>query len=1106
MQQKPTSHFLFSIFKPKIALCFLPVVFCFFNSCSTTKNTSGTRNYHSFNTRFNVYFNGQTAYDAALKTQFEAYQDQFSETILMFPVSSLPKEKPKTGGPFDKAVEKSVKSIKTHSIQAKPEAKPSKRNDPKYKEWMSRTEYNPFLFRAWMLMGKSQFHNGDFLQAASTFSYIGRLYKTQPEIAIDAKIWHARCYAEMTWFYEADDILMKVKREGIPTQKLQDWFDTVYAYYLIKQKNYKEAVPYLQTAIRSEKDKVQKNREKYLLGQIYTHLGEKNLAYQTFREITKATVPYPLEFSARIRQTEVYTDGDTTKITKQLRKMAKSEKNKDYLDQVYYALGNVYMSVPDTTKAIMAYEKGVELSTQQGKDKALNQIRLGDIYFDLRKFIAAQPNYAEALPQLKKEDDAYPRVSKRSAVLDELVIHAEAVNLQDSLLRLSQMTEEEQLAVVEKIIEDLKKKEAEEKAKKDREDYLAKQDEIRSEMNMGRPNPRTAAGMVTPPAEDGLFYFYNPQTVAVGKTAFQQKWGKRKLEDNWRRRNKTNPLADMEQEEIPESTENEDIVSDESIETPADAMTAESSSDPYDPQFYLQQIPKTEEDKEAANLIISDGLFNMALIYKDKLEDSYLALETFDSLNIRYPDNENKLMSYYHTYLIYLKLEDRETANLWKQKIRAEFPESELAIAMADPDYEYNLQMMDKMQETLYQATYQYYLDNEIANVRANYQTVLTKYPQAKLMPKFLFLNALTFAQAHDAEGFKEQLKDLINRYPEADVAILAAEMMKGFQRGLVLSASGDNMLARGGLFNIQWGDNGELADGTETPFSTETQTPYEVLIIYSQGSIDDNMLLYTVASFNFGNFIRRDFGLERTSIGQIGMLQIQGFNNHDEAMQYLAMIYDEQGYAAGLERSTVVVPISLENYAILSKGKSLDDYMTFFETTFGKDNQALIKRWESAQTYDLEVVPEEKQTEETSKEEIQDSEETPKDRSDSEELTEDLEETTSEENLTEEERKAKELEQQMEDIYQKGQELTEHVNAAIDEFFNDPIRGIGDLFKKMFTKKPKNSIDAYVKEQEKAEKAEKARIKQEKKDKAKLEKKQKAELEKKQKAQVKKK
>lgn len=114
-------------------------------SCSSTKNTGGTRWYHSFNTRYNVYFNGNEAFKEAYKTQLEGYKENYSEMIYMYPVSSLPKDKQDTGGPFDVPIEKAVKAIKTHSIQSKPQKSGGKRSDPKYREFISRKEYNPFV-------------------------------------------------------------------------------------------------------------------------------------------------------------------------------------------------------------------------------------------------------------------------------------------------------------------------------------------------------------------------------------------------------------------------------------------------------------------------------------------------------------------------------------------------------------------------------------------------------------------------------------------------------------------------------------------------------------------------------------------------------------------------------------------------------------------------------------------------------------------------------------------------------------------------------------------------------------------------------------------------
>jgi tetratricopeptide (TPR) repeat protein len=1019
-----------------------------------------------------VYFNGNEAYKEAAKAQLENHSENYSEMIPMYPVSALSKENSQTGGSFDKAIEKAVKAIKMHSIQTKPERKTGKGNNPKYREFMSRTEYNPFLHNAWMLMAKSQFHNGDFLEASSSFSYISRLYETQPKIAVPAKIWKARCYSELGWFYEAEDILSKLNNDQLQKKQI-DWFSTVYADYLVKQKQYAEAIPYLKIAVKSEKNKYQRNREKYLLGQIYASTGQKDLAYKTFGEISSSSVPYILQLISAIRQTEVYPGGDIKTMSKKLGKMVKNSKNKDYLDQIYYALGNIYMTVPDTAKAIESYESGVKKSTQGGIAKAMNQIQLGDIYFNLRKYVKAQPNYSESLSQLKKEDEAFPRVSKRSEVLDALVTHVEAVELQDSLLRLSLMTEAERLTVVNKIIADLIKKEEEEKEKAEWEEYQTQQENLQAErqtaMNAKKPQQQVISQGLA--SQEESFYFYNKQAVALGKNAFQQKWGRRKLDDDWRRRNKTNPLSDMTENESFADTANPlDTMATESLadntKTIADVEDKQLSQDPKDPQYYLQQIPVTEEDIEASNLIIADGLFNMGVIYKDMLEDYSLSLETFDSLNIRYPENENKLEAYHHIYLIYWKQDDMAMANLYKSKIRSEFPESDLALAMADPNYEYNQKMMNVIQDSLYQKTYNDYLDGKPMAIRETYWNVSSKYNQSKLMPKFMFLNALSFVQTHDADTFKVLLKELIEKYPTEDVSVLASEIMKGFQKGLFLSSS-DNSLAKSGLFNMRFGLPGDVVADSTLIFSDNINMPHKLLLIYPKGNLNENILLFTVASFNFGNFMVNDFGLQKTKINEeASMLEISGFNNLSEVIQYYMMINQPSGYARDLKQAVITVPISLENYATLMKGKSLNDYMLFFEKHFDEGNEYLIKYWKSEEEEDKIRIAEKEKKEEEAKKAAKVTETEKEEPA----LTIPLDSipavTTYSVKIQED--AADKYEESIDDIYNEATEKIDNLEQTYNEIASDPIRGILNLFKK---KKTTNAIDEYAKQKEKEEK-----------------------------------
>jgi tetratricopeptide (TPR) repeat protein len=948
---------------------------CLLWSCSTKKNTKATRFYHAFNSRYNIYFNGKTSFDEALKSMQNGYEESYTDMILMYPVSAQPKDKETPGGPFDLAIEKGNKAIKLHSIQAKPAKKPGWRNSPKQRTFQEQEEYNPFLKHCWLMIGQGQFYNADFLQAAATFSYIARHYVHDEEVAAEARIWQARSYAEMDWLYETEDILNKLNINGIPKKKLND-YAVVYADYLVKNKQYEQAIPYFKTAVKAEKDKRQRTRMKYLLGQIYTGEGQNGLAYKIFGEVIKSNPPYELEFAARIRQTEVFSGGNYQKVVKMLQGMAKSDKNKDYLDQVYYALGNIYLSRGDTAQAITSYELGVEKATRAGMDKAILWVKLGDIYFNRRDYIKAQPCFSGAVGIIRKEYKEYARISKLSAVLDELVVHAEAVHLQDSLQTLARMPEEERLAVIDKIIEQVIKEEEEAEKNAEREAYLAEQEATgtgidRQGMEINAP--------AIPATGGGAFYFYNAQTVSQGKTQFQRKWGRRTLEDDWRRRNKR--LATFEeitdgnnpaQESEPATREGEPLPADSvGTELPEDL-----SDDPKTREYYLQQIPLTEDDVAASNVIIADGLYNMAMIYKDKLEDLPLAVDAFSELERRFPANEHSLESYYQIYLMALRTEDTALASRYKSKIIAEYPESDYAIAIADPDYEYIIRTMDSAQDSIYQLTYAQYLDGDIQAVRRNCQLVNEKYPLGALLPKFMFLDALTCVQEGNAEGFKEALKALIEKYPNADVAELAGEMLKGVLRGRQM-VQGD---IRGMIWNMRFGGEGELsATDSARTFMAEKNTPHSLILMYPTGTIDRNQLLFTVAAYNFSNFMVKTFDLTQEENGPLSTLTISGFINFDEIRRYYAMIYGKDGYASSLGGQVAVIPISDENYSILMRGKTLDEYIAFLEETFGEEAPELTGRLKARlteETKEREAEETKEGTEETDRKDVEETKE----------------------------------------------------------------------------------------------------------------------------------
>ena len=392
--------------------------------CSTKKNTSQTRFWHSFTARDNTYFNGSQAFLDGSYDKEKSNKDNYTELIPLYTVSN--KSSRTIGNShFDTAIEKMEKAIKQHSIKARPEWKKSGRKTDRDREWLARKEYNPFLWKAWLLMGKAQFQKGEFDEAAATFSYMGKLYQTQPMQNAIARAWLAKCYTELGWLYDAEDVIRNMSRDSMHHRSARDW-DYTCANYYIKNGELERALPYLRKVIKHEKRKTQKAREWFLLGQIQATLGHSEEAFNAYKHVIRQNPPYEMEFNARIAQTEVMASSNSRGMISRLKRMARNDNNKDYLDQVYYAMGNIYLLQKDTMQAIGAYEKGNEKGTRNGVEKGVLLLKLGGLYWDMERYADAQRCYGSAIGMLDKERPDYEELSYRSKVLDELVPYTEA--------------------------------------------------------------------------------------------------------------------------------------------------------------------------------------------------------------------------------------------------------------------------------------------------------------------------------------------------------------------------------------------------------------------------------------------------------------------------------------------------------------------------------------------------------------------------------------------------------------------------------------------------------------------------------------------------------
>ena len=919
-----------------------------FTACSGKKNTAARRQYTAFITRYNVYYNGDTHYKETLAEMEDKYEDDYSSRLLfMHPVEAKGDETaPQPTGDFTRSIEKAQKAIQLRSIKQKPPRKSGKSRDEAYKEWMKRDEYNPFLHNAWMLMGRSQYFNGDFLGAASTFFYISRHFTWLPNTVTEAKLWQARSYVSLGWLFEAEMILTRIKPESLANKELQGLYDFTMADWKIKSDDYEGAIPYLLGAIKADGGS-QRTRLYFLLGQIYSRLGRKAEAYQAYKKAgSGASASYRTKFNARIKQSEVYDGADITPEVKALKRMTHYDRNKEYLDQIYYAIGNLYLSRGDTANAIDNYRLAAEKSSRSGIDKAITQVKLGGLYFDRGQYELAQPCYAEAVPVLPKTFPDYASLVRRSDVLDELALYSQNVTLQDSLLRLSYMTPEQQLAIINKIIDELKKKEKEEAEAAAREEYLAAREAEGNAFgdNANAPNSFNINA-------DNSWYFYNAATRNAGRSEFQRRWGSRKLEDDWRRRNKASFNLDFNDEDDDTSDdESEDSDSNEKVDEARDAEPSKVD-DPHYPEYYLAQIPKDDAERATANDIIQEGLFNMGVILKDKLEDYTAAEREFDRLLKDYPDNIYRLDVYYNLYLMYMRAGDTARAERYRQLILSDFPDSKYGVAMRDPNYIDNLRKMDQRQHELYEQAYDDYLNNRNDRVHAAYAQMADQFPMSEIMPKFMFIDALAYVTEREPEKFAETIRQLLERYPDTDLTPIAASWMKGIQQGRKLQ-SPENGNIRGMIWDVKLGGDSIVAADTPLEFDLNPDTSQLLVMVFDAAEVPTNELLFEIARHNFRSFVVKDFDLEQMNFGRLGMIVIRGFNNLSELNHYRQVMASSDDFR--LPPGVRPVAISAANFEkMINEGRTFDDYFRYLEEQNYVDAQAGILAPDEIETLD---------------------------------------------------------------------------------------------------------------------------------------------------------
>jgi outer membrane protein assembly factor BamD (BamD/ComL family) len=425
-------------------------------------------------------------------------------------------------------------------------------------------------------------------------------------------------------------------------------------------------------------------------------------------------------------------------------------------------------------------------------------------------------------------------------------------------------------------------------------------------------------------AQDRDWYFYNQQLIRNGQQAFRTQWGNRTLEDNWRRMSKAMSSA-IDDDEIDTEEAIGDSISNDSI---AKQPTTREMDD-HKPEYYLQQIPKTETDIAQSNELIANALYNMVTIYRDRVGDQELSNETFEEFCKRFPTHELLVDLYYMQYLTALKTNNATDAERYRQDIMRLFPDSKEASIVSQPDYFNKLRRMSQEQDSLYEQTYIAFSKNQYAQVKSNKAYAETNYPLSPLMPRFVFLNAIAVAKTDGQDAFIRELQDMVNRYPESELAAMSKDMLALMGQGAESQVGDMSSLQT----KRQEETSEQLIDSAEVNWNTDRNMASMVVLVMEQDEKKLNQLLYDVALFNFSQFMIKDFDLKQNlNFGkdQCAVI-VSGFEKMDEAEWYHNLLTQNPEISQSITTNNIqIICITQANFDLIGKHFTLAEYLEY--------------------------------------------------------------------------------------------------------------------------------------------------------------------------------
>lgn len=875
-------------------------------SCNKNSTSWANRKYQNMVSRYNIYYNGT---EKLKEVQFNLalnHKDNYTEVLDVFPYGDEQQAKAQEAT-LDEVIKKGSKIILNRPVS----------------KWVD---------DAYLLVAKAYFFKADYYAAIETFQYINTRYKNTP-IAQEATVWILKSYIMLKRYNDAEALAGLIRNGSTPLPPaLVGMFAAATAEVYNKQRKYEPALDEMRTALSKTKKRSVRARYTYITAQLHERLGRSDSAKYYLEKVLKLNPTYDMAFNAKISLARNYDPKDNGQVRsarRYLRSMLRDDKNISYFDQIYYQLAMIDKSEGNTDRAIDNFTLSLQNSQSNKNQQALSYLAMADIYFNKPDYTLSQLYYDSTVRVIEPGFYDYKNIIKKQSVLSELIKYKVIVAREDSLQKLAALSPSDLDKKVDRWIkeEEQKRKKSEEQKEKDKQNA-----------NLG------GGGLPGFPGQPGLggqqpqsqgsgsdWYFYSQQQLSIGYTDFIRKWGNRKMTDDWRYSQKEKEMFTT----VPGDPAKKDPEGNNTDNPNEQGNTTEKDTEldkrlaniPEAKRRFYKDIPFTDDEKTRSNAKIADALYNIGIIYLEKLADIPEAISAFETLISRFAGSEYEPRAYYYLHKIY-KNDNPAKAAEYKSLLITKYPDTDYALLVNDGAItNKSTAGVDWRKTDFYNTTYGLFTGGRYAEVKSRRSVADTMLAGTSMMPKFELLYAMSVAKTESRENYRKELEKIIEQYPATEIGQRAKDLLEAITKQAAKDSSSTKSTE-------------PVRDTREDLFKYEQDGQHYTIVVLPGAKADMNSIRIKVANYNESTYPGKEFEVVAGLLNaNYRILLIRTFESRDKAKDYAKDLEKFHAMFLGTidKKETEYLTITPNNYAELLKMKELGPYLSFYKRYYSK-------------------------------------------------------------------------------------------------------------------------------------------------------------------------